>query len=132
MMVLHAPIVSWMKYFRCVVSLTCHLLPSYNGMCLLVTCFIIISSDQVYEARLFRLNKSNNGEVITSVEEAVNLQKKQSALNHFYWNLSREDKSSTLSASDYKDNGNKREMVEKVTVRCCIICFIKSCLALSI
>lgn len=66
---------------------------------------------QVYEARLFRLNRSNNGEVITSVEEAVNLQKKQSALNQFYWNLSREDK-----ISDYQDNGKKREMMEKVTV----------------
>ncbi|KAI3458420.1 hypothetical protein Pfo_015083 [Paulownia fortunei] len=71
---------------------------------------------QVYEARLFRLNKSNNGEVITSVEEAVNLQKKKSALNHFYWNLSREDKSSTLSGSDYKDNGKKRDVGEKVMV----------------
>ncbi|KAK4433468.1 E3 ubiquitin-protein ligase SHPRH, partial [Sesamum alatum] len=71
---------------------------------------------QAYEARLFRLNKSNNGEVITSAEEAVNLQKKKSALNHFYWNLSREDKSSTLSASDNKDNGKKRDVGEKVTV----------------
>ncbi|KAG6402018.1 hypothetical protein SASPL_138887 [Salvia splendens] len=66
---------------------------------------------QVYEARLFRLNKSNNGEVITSAEEAVNMQKKQSALNQFYWNLSREDKT-----SDYQDNGKKRELMEKVTV----------------
>ncbi|KAL8539428.1 hypothetical protein ACS0TY_001155 [Phlomoides rotata] len=71
---------------------------------------------QVYEARLFRLNKSNNGEVITSVEEAINLQKKQSALNQFYWNLSREDKSATLPASDDTDTGTKREMMEKVTV----------------
>ncbi|KAL6530383.1 hypothetical protein OROHE_014736 [Orobanche hederae] len=71
---------------------------------------------QVYEARLFRLNRSNNGEVITSAEEAVNLQKKKSALNQFFWNLSREDKSSDSSFSEYKDNGNKRDVGEKVTV----------------
>ncbi|PIN24826.1 DEAD box-containing helicase-like transcription factor/DNA repair protein [Handroanthus impetiginosus] len=71
---------------------------------------------QVYEARLFRLNKSSNGEVIISAEEAVNLQKKSSALNQFYWNLSREYKSSTMSTSDYKDHGKKRDVVEKVTV----------------
>lgn len=85
----------------------------------LATSFIMIASYQVYEARLFRLNKSNNGEVITSVEEAVNMQKKQSALNQFYWNLSREDKT-----SDYQDNGKKRELMEKVTVRSCITCFV--------
>ncbi|KAG8380997.1 hypothetical protein BUALT_Bualt06G0075000 [Buddleja alternifolia] len=71
---------------------------------------------QVYEARLFRLNKSNNGDVITSAEEAVNLQKKTSALNQFYWNLSRPDNSSSVSASDYNDNGKKRDVGEKVTV----------------
>lgn len=83
------------------------------------------ASYQVYEARLFRLNKSNNGEVITSVEEAVNLQKKQSALNQFYWNLSRDDKT-----SDYQDNGKKRELMEKVTVRCCITRFLSFYLTL--
>ncbi|XP_051143623.1 uncharacterized protein LOC127260028 isoform X2 [Andrographis paniculata] len=71
---------------------------------------------QVYEARLFRLNKSNNGEMITSVEEAVNLQKRKSALNQFYWNLSRGDKNSSASASDDKDDGKKRDAGEKVTV----------------
>ncbi|KAL7107476.1 hypothetical protein ACP275_06G057200 [Erythranthe tilingii] len=71
---------------------------------------------QVYEARLFRLNKNNNGEVITSAEEAVNMQKKKSALNQFYSNLSRDDKSSALSASDYEDNGKKRNVGETVTV----------------
>ncbi|KAK6155990.1 hypothetical protein DH2020_010238 [Rehmannia glutinosa] len=71
---------------------------------------------QVYEARLFRLNKSNYGELITSVEEALSLQKKKSALNHFYWNLSREDQSSISSSSDYQDNGKKRDVGEKVTV----------------
>ncbi|KAL3653381.1 hypothetical protein CASFOL_003062 [Castilleja foliolosa] len=70
---------------------------------------------QVYEARLFRLNKSNNGEVV-SVEEAVNLQKKKSALNQFFWNLSRENRSSNSSASENKDNERKRDVGEKVTV----------------
>lgn len=84
-----------------------------------------ISTDQVYEARLFRLNKSKNGEVITSVEDAVDMQKKKSALNQFYWNLSRDDKSSAFSASDYEDNGKKRNVGETVTVSC-IICYIKS------
>ncbi|GER46593.1 SNF2 domain-containing protein [Striga asiatica] len=70
---------------------------------------------QVYEATLFRLNKSNNGDMITSVEEAVNLQKKKSALNQFFWNLSREDKSSSSSA-EHKDDVKKRDAGEKVTV----------------
>lgn len=80
---------------------------------------------QVYEARLFRLNKSNNGEFITSVEAAVNLQKKKSALNRFYWSLSRPDKSSALSASEYEDNGKKRDAGENVTVGCWLMFFVK-------
>ncbi|XP_073020785.1 uncharacterized protein [Primulina eburnea] len=71
---------------------------------------------QVYEARLFRLNKSNNRESIISVEEAINLQKKKSALNHFYWTLSRPNKASNLSASGSEDNGKKRDVGEKVMV----------------
>ncbi|CAK9136717.1 unnamed protein product [Ilex paraguariensis] len=47
---------------------------------------------QVYEARLFRLNKGNDGGVITSAEEAVDLQRRKSALNRFYWTLSRPEK----------------------------------------
>ncbi|XP_073129793.1 uncharacterized protein [Henckelia pumila] len=73
-------------------------------------------SNYVYEARLFRLNKSNNGESIISVEEAINLQKKKSALNHFYWTLSRPNKTSSLSASGSEDNGKKRDVGEKVMV----------------
>ncbi|KZV51925.1 snf2 histone linker phd ring helicase [Dorcoceras hygrometricum] len=71
---------------------------------------------QVYEARLFRPNKSKNGESIISVEEAVNLQKKTSSLNHFYWTLSRPNKASSLSASGSEDNGKKRDVGEKVMV----------------
>ncbi|EPS69408.1 chromatin remodeling complex subunit [Genlisea aurea] len=71
---------------------------------------------RVYEARLFRLNKSNNGETVMSAEEAVNLQKKKSALNQFYWSLSREnDRIPDFSSSeDHKDDGKKRDAAEKV------------------
>ncbi|XP_073030448.1 uncharacterized protein [Primulina eburnea] len=79
---------------------------------------------QVYEARLFRLNKSNNSESIISVEEAINLQKKKSALNHFYWTLSRPNKASSLSASGSEDNGKKRDVGEKVMIY--TICLLKS------
>ncbi|CAA0813112.1 Unknown protein [Striga hermonthica] len=76
---------------------------------------MVLHARIVYEATLFRLNKSNNGDMIASVEEAVSLQKKKSALNQFFWNLSREDKSSSLSA-EHKDDGKKRDAREKVTV----------------
>ena len=55
-----------------------------------VSCLFV----QVYEARLFRLNKGHDGGVITSAEEAVNIQKRKSALNRFYWTLSQRDKAS--------------------------------------
>ncbi|CAL5322829.1 unnamed protein product [Camellia sinensis] len=70
---------------------------------------------QVYEARLFRLNKGHDG-VFTSAEEAVDLQKKKSALNHFYWTLSRPEKKSTSSSVNYEDNGGRRDAGEKVVV----------------
>ncbi|CAH2062592.1 unnamed protein product, partial [Thlaspi arvense] len=68
---------------------------------------------QAYEARLFRLNKGQDGGLITSAEEAVDLQKKKSALNRFYWTLSR-DKNSSSSSAKYEDNGGKRDAGEKV------------------
>ncbi|KAA8533961.1 hypothetical protein F0562_031478 [Nyssa sinensis] len=71
---------------------------------------------QVYEARLFRLNKGHDGEVITSAEEAIDLQKKKSALNRFYWTLSRSNKNSTSSSVGYEDNGRRRDVGEKVVV----------------
>lgn len=71
---------------------------------------------QVYEASLFRLNKGHDGGVITSAEEAVDLQKKKSALNRFFWTLSQSDKSSTASSVGYEDDGKKRDVGEKVTV----------------
>ncbi|WCJ20101.1 zinc ion binding DNA binding helicases ATP binding nucleic acid binding [Euphorbia peplus] len=67
-----------------------------------------------YEARLFRLNKSH-GEVITSAEEAVDLQKKNSALNRFYWNLSGKNKNST-SSTDVNEASKKRDVGDRVVV----------------
>ncbi|XP_070027034.1 uncharacterized protein [Nicotiana sylvestris] len=65
---------------------------------------------QVYEARLFRLNKGKRGEVITSAEEAVDLQKKKSALNRFYTTLTRTDKNSGSATAEYEDFGKKRDL----------------------
>ncbi|XP_047328470.1 E3 ubiquitin-protein ligase SHPRH isoform X2 [Impatiens glandulifera] len=69
---------------------------------------------QVYEARLFRLKNMHNGGAITSAEEAVGLQKKKSALNRFYWNLSRTDKSTPNVLEE--DTIGKRDVGEKVLV----------------
>ncbi|KAK9283240.1 hypothetical protein L1049_011476 [Liquidambar formosana] len=70
---------------------------------------------QVYEARLFRLNKVHGG-MITSAEEAVDLQKKKSALNRFYWTLSQPNKNSTSSSVKNEENIRKRDVGEKVVV----------------
>ncbi|CAN1138472.1 E3 ubiquitin-protein ligase SHPRH [Linum perenne] len=67
-----------------------------------------------YEARLFRLNKAD-GEIISSAEEAVDLQKKNSELNRFYWNLSRHEKNSTLSGGGNEES-RKRDVGERVMV----------------
>ncbi|XP_015575743.2 E3 ubiquitin-protein ligase SHPRH [Ricinus communis] len=69
---------------------------------------------QDYEARLFRLNKLR-GDIITSAEEAVDLQKKNSALNRFYWNLSGTNRSST-SSDDANDASKRRDAGERVVV----------------
>ncbi|KAK1388404.1 E3 ubiquitin-protein ligase SHPRH [Heracleum sosnowskyi] len=71
---------------------------------------------QVYEARLFRLNKGNAGGLIASAEEAVDQQKKKSALNQFYWKLSQAGKSSTSATARTEDDGKKRDAGEKVVV----------------
>ncbi|KAH0704372.1 E3 ubiquitin-protein ligase SHPRH isoform X1 [Solanum tuberosum] len=65
---------------------------------------------QVYEARLFRLNKGKSGEVITSAEEAVDLQKKKSQLNRFYTTLARTDRNSGSATIEYEDFGKKRDL----------------------
>ncbi|XVF81925.1 hypothetical protein PTKIN_Ptkin16aG0001600 [Pterospermum kingtungense] len=68
---------------------------------------------QDYEARLFRVNKKD-GEMIISAEEAIVLQKKKSALNRFYWNLSQQNKNSTSSDIDNKEM--KRDVQETIVV----------------
>ncbi|KAB2010015.1 hypothetical protein ES319_D10G206600v1 [Gossypium barbadense] len=68
---------------------------------------------QDYAARLFRVNK-NDGEMVTSAEEAIVLQKKKSALNRFYWNLSQPTKNSTSSDVDNKEL--KRGVQETIVV----------------
>lgn len=69
---------------------------------------------QDYEARLFRLKKSH-GEMIASAEEAVNLQKKNSSLNRFYWYLSQPNKNSTSSTVGNEEI-KKRGVRETVVV----------------
>ncbi|XP_022745300.1 E3 ubiquitin-protein ligase SHPRH isoform X3 [Durio zibethinus] len=68
---------------------------------------------QDYEARLFRVNK-NDGEMVTSAEEAIVLKKKKSALNRFYWNLLQPNKNSTSSDVDNKEL--KRGVQETIVV----------------
>ncbi|KAL8135332.1 hypothetical protein AgCh_010118 [Apium graveolens] len=71
---------------------------------------------QGYEARLFRLSKGNGRGLISSAEEAVDQQKKKSALNQFYWKLSQANKSSTSATVGTEDDGKKRDAGEKVVV----------------
>lgn len=75
-----------------------------------------------YEARLFRLNKGSAGGVITSAEEAVDQQKKKSALNQFYWKLSQGNKSSTSATVGTENDGKKRDAGEKVVVSELVLC----------
>lgn len=70
---------------------------------------------QVYEARLFRLKKGSDGGILTSPEEAVDLQERTSERNHFYWSLSRTSKSSSFGALN-EDHRRKRDAAEKVMV----------------
>nr|TKR79520.1 hypothetical protein D5086_0000271540 [Populus alba] len=69
-------------------------------------------SFQEYEARLFRLNKLHGG-IITSAEEAVNLQKRNSERNRYYWNLDRQKKN-LLPSSDFNEESKKRKTGETV------------------
>ncbi|KAH9702950.1 RING-finger DEAD-like helicase PHD and SNF2 domain-containing protein [Citrus sinensis] len=70
-------------------------------------------SFQDYEARLFRLKKSQGD--IASAEEAVDLQKKNSSLNQFYWYLSQPNKNST-SSSVGNEEIKRRDVRETVVV----------------
>ncbi|XP_056169116.1 uncharacterized protein LOC115679829 isoform X2 [Syzygium oleosum] len=69
---------------------------------------------QIYEARLFRLSNAHGG-IIMSAEEALDLQKKKSALNQFYRTLSQANKNSSSTSRDEEITG-KRDTGEKVVV----------------
>nr|VDD15822.1 unnamed protein product [Brassica oleracea] len=70
---------------------------------------------QEYEARLFRLNKSRGGVMEhASAEEMVDLQKKKSARNHFFFGLSsRNNPSSVDNEEPTKRNGGDAVIVSK-------------------
>lgn len=69
---------------------------------------------QIYEARLFRLSNARGG-IIMSAEEALDLQKKKSALNQFYRTLSQANKNLSSTSRDEEIAG-KRDTGEKVVV----------------
>ncbi|CAI9091902.1 OLC1v1027013C1 [Oldenlandia corymbosa var. corymbosa] len=62
---------------------------------------------QAYEARLFKTS-GDKGEAIGSAEDAVDMQRKKSALNRFYRSLSQTDKKSGSSSTRLEDDGRKR------------------------
>lgn len=90
---------------------------------------------QGYEARLFRLNKAHGG-MVTSAEEAVDLQKKISALNRFYRTWSQSNKNSVPSDVGTEENIRKRDVGEKLVVSCLLalshllLCIVKGALDL--
>ncbi|XP_028782280.1 LOW QUALITY PROTEIN: E3 ubiquitin-protein ligase SHPRH [Neltuma alba] len=69
---------------------------------------------QDYEARLFVL-KDERGGIISSAEEAVDLQKKNSALNRFLSNLSQSNRISNASDIGHQES-KKRNVGERVVV----------------
>ncbi|KAL5991335.1 hypothetical protein ACLOJK_012242 [Asimina triloba] len=70
---------------------------------------------QIYEARLFRLRKGDNGEMISSAEEAVDLQKKKFALKRFFGTLSHGNRNST-APNVSKDYNRQRDVGGNVVV----------------
>ncbi|KAK9124782.1 hypothetical protein Sjap_014384 [Stephania japonica] len=70
---------------------------------------------QLYGARLFGVTKGDVGGMIASAEEAVDLQRKRSALNQFFWALSRPDKGSSSNVSG-EENKKQRDVGGKVVV----------------
>ncbi|KAJ4904003.1 zinc ion binding [Raphanus sativus] len=72
---------------------------------------------QAYEARLFRLNKSRGGVMEhASAEEVVDLQKKKSARNHFFFGLSSRNKDANQSSVDNEEEPTKRNASDSVIV----------------
>lgn len=76
--------------------------------------FMIYFLPQDYEARLFVL-KNERGGIISSAEEAVDFQKKNSALNHFLSKLSKTSNSSTTSDISHEES-KKRNVGQRVVV----------------
>ncbi|CAL0315584.1 unnamed protein product [Lupinus luteus] len=68
-----------------------------------------------YEARLFVL-KNERGGIISSAEEAVDLQKKKLALNHFLSKLSQSNRSSTATEIGNEEESKKRNAGQRVVV----------------
>ncbi|KAJ6762274.1 E3 UBIQUITIN-PROTEIN LIGASE SHPRH FAMILY MEMBER [Salix koriyanagi] len=56
-----------------------------------------------------------HGDIITSAEEAVDLQKRNSERNRYYWNLDRQKKN-LLPSSDFNEESKKRKTGETVVV----------------
>ncbi|KAF8063114.1 hypothetical protein N665_1184s0003 [Sinapis alba] len=72
---------------------------------------------QEYEARLFRLNKSRRGMMEhASAEEIVDIQKKKSARNHFFFGLSSRNKDVNPSYVDNEEEPTKRNAGDSVIV----------------
>ncbi|XP_042489288.1 E3 ubiquitin-protein ligase SHPRH isoform X2 [Macadamia integrifolia] len=71
---------------------------------------------QGYGARLFRLSKGDDGGLLASAEEALDLQKRRSELNRFYKALSHRSKDSVSSTVGDEENKKKRVVREKVVV----------------
>lgn len=78
----------------------------------------IEKSDQEYEARLFRLNKSRKGVMEhASAEEMVDLQKKKSARDHFFFGLSSRNKDVNVNPSSVdNEEPSKRNASDSVIV----------------
>lgn len=89
---------------------------------LLMLVNVLKKSSQEYEARLFRLNKSRGGVMEhASAEEMVDLQKKKSARNHFFFGLSSRNNDVNPSHVD-NEEPTKRNASDAVIVSH-LICF---------
>ncbi|KAI3952838.1 hypothetical protein MKX01_006881 [Papaver californicum] len=75
---------------------------------------VLCEYDELLQA--FSSYKRRCGGMIASAEEAVDLQKKKSELNRFYWGLSRHKDGSSSSLNDKKENTKQRDVRAKVVV----------------
>ncbi|GMH27024.1 hypothetical protein Nepgr_028867 [Nepenthes gracilis] len=70
---------------------------------------------QAYEARLFLLKRDRDGRIVASAEEAVDLQKKKTELNQFYWTLAEKNKTAASSTRD-EETKRKRDTGKMIVV----------------